>query len=160
MPSSRGSSWPRYWTHICYASCPGGMFLTIELSGKTKQTTSRWNFPCAVKMTPTIFQNEYYVKDTVPGYFLLRGFPGGTSGKESVCQCRRHKRQGFDSGSGRPLEKVMATYSSILASVNSTDRGAWWLQSMGSQSDMSDWAHSFSLMCEELWSNPCLTAWE
>ena len=24
------------------------------------------------------------------------GFPGGTSGKESACQCRRHKRQRFD----------------------------------------------------------------
>ena len=26
----------------------------------------------------------------------LRGFPGGTSGKEPVCQRRRHKRHGFD----------------------------------------------------------------
>ena len=25
-----------------------------------------------------------------------RGFPGGTSGKESVCQCRRYKRCQFD----------------------------------------------------------------
>ena len=24
------------------------------------------------------------------------GFPGGANGKESACQCRRHKRQGFD----------------------------------------------------------------
>ena len=24
------------------------------------------------------------------------GFPGGTSGKEPTCQCRRHKRCGFD----------------------------------------------------------------
>ena len=24
------------------------------------------------------------------------GFPGGASGKEPVCQCRRHKRQGFN----------------------------------------------------------------
>jgi len=23
-------------------------------------------------------------------------FPGGTSGKEPTCQCRRHKRRGFD----------------------------------------------------------------
>ena len=23
-------------------------------------------------------------------------FPGGTSGKELTCQCRRHKRHGFD----------------------------------------------------------------
>ena len=24
------------------------------------------------------------------------GFPGGASGKEPTCQCRRHKRRGFD----------------------------------------------------------------
>ena len=27
---------------------------------------------------------------------LLLGFPGGTSGKEATCQCRKHKRHGFD----------------------------------------------------------------
>ena len=26
----------------------------------------------------------------------MLGFPGGASGKEPVCQCRRHKRCGFD----------------------------------------------------------------
>jgi len=25
------------------------------------------------------------------------GFPGGASDKELACQCRRHKRRGFDS---------------------------------------------------------------
>jgi len=29
-------------------------------------------------------------------YPLLRCFPGGTSGKELSCQCRRSKRRGFD----------------------------------------------------------------
>ena len=38
------------------------------------------------------------------------GFLGGASGKEPVCQFRRRERHGFD-----PLEKEMATYSSILA---------------------------------------------
>ena len=27
---------------------------------------------------------------------MRTGFPGGTSGKESTCQCRTHKRHGFD----------------------------------------------------------------
>ena len=41
------------------------------------------------------------------------GFPGGSDGKESACQCRRH---GFDPWVGKiPLEKEMATHSSILA---------------------------------------------
>ena len=43
----------------------------------------------------------------------LWGFPGGTSGKETACQCRRHKRLGLIPGN--PLEEGMATHSSILA---------------------------------------------
>ena len=31
------------------------------------------------------------------------GFPGGTSGKEPDCQCRRHKRRGFDPWVGKIL---------------------------------------------------------
>ena len=52
-------------------------------------------------------------------------FPGGASGKEPACQCRRHKRCGLDPWVGKTLEEGMAAHSSILA---------WWLQSMGSQS--------------------------
>ena len=37
-------------------------------------------------------------------------FPRGIRGKEPACQCRRHKRHGFN-----PLEEGMATHSSILA---------------------------------------------
>ena len=29
------------------------------------------------------------------------GFPGGTSGQEPACQCRRHKRDGFDPWVGK-----------------------------------------------------------
>ena len=31
----------------------------------------------------------------------MLGFPGGTSGKESTCQCRRHKRCGFNPLAGK-----------------------------------------------------------
>ena len=31
------------------------------------------------------------------------GFPGGTSGKELTCQCRRFKRHGFDPWQSTPL---------------------------------------------------------
>ena len=30
-----------------------------------------------------------------------RGFPGGGSGREPICQCRRHKRRGFDPWVGK-----------------------------------------------------------
>jgi len=36
---------------------------------------------------------------------LLWHFPGGTSGKEPVCQCRRHKRHRFDPWIGKILWK-------------------------------------------------------
>ena len=42
--------------------------------------------------------------------------PGGTSGKERACQCRRHKETWVRSlGQEDPLEEAMATHSSILA---------------------------------------------
>ena len=50
----------------------------------------------------------------------LWGYPGGTSGKESACQCRSYKRRGF-----YPLEKGVATHSSIFCLENPMDRGAW-----------------------------------
>ena len=42
-------------------------------------------------------------------------FPRGTGGKEPACQCRRHKRCGFDPWVRKiSLEEGMATHSSFL----------------------------------------------
>ena len=41
----------------------------------------------------------------------IKGFPGGFSRKESACQCSRPR----DLGLIDPLEKGMATHSSMLA---------------------------------------------
>ena len=47
---------------------------------------------------------------------VAMGFPGGASGTEPACQCRRCERHGFDSWVGKiPLEEGMAVHSSILA---------------------------------------------
>ena len=35
------------------------------------------------------------------GDWVPLGFPGGTSGKEPICHCRRHKRHGFDAWVGK-----------------------------------------------------------
>jgi len=44
------------------------------------------------------------------------GLPRWCSGKESACQCRKHKRCEFNPwGWEDPLEESMATHSSILA---------------------------------------------
>ena len=45
-----------------------------------------------------------------------KGFLGGASGKEPVCQCRRRKRRRFTPwGQEDPLEEGIVTHSSILA---------------------------------------------
>ena len=62
------------------------------------------------------------------------GFPGGTVGKESACQCRRSKRWGCNLWVRKiPLEEEIATHSSILS----------WENSMG-----SPWGHQESDMIE------------
>ena len=45
----------------------------------------------------------------------LSGFPGGTSGKEPGCQCRRHETQvpSLDQDQEDPLEEDMAAHPSI-----------------------------------------------
>ena len=52
-------------------------------------------------------------------------FPGGASGKEAACQCRRCKRPG-SLGGEHPLEWGMATHCSVLAWRAPVDRVAWW----------------------------------
>ena len=48
---------------------------------------------------------------------FLGGPPTWYSGKESACQCRRHKRRGFDPWVGQEdsLGEEMASHCSILA---------------------------------------------
>ena len=49
-------------------------------------------------------------------HVMRQDFPGGASGKEPTCRCRRHKRPRFYPWVGKiPLEESMATHSSILA---------------------------------------------
>ena len=43
------------------------------------------------------------------------GLPGGASGKEPKCQCRRHETRVRSVGQEGPLEEGMGPYSSILA---------------------------------------------
>ena len=57
---------------------------------------------------------------------VKRGFPGGTSGKEPACQCKRLKKMQVRSPSWEdPLEEGMATHSRTLAWRIPMDRGAW-----------------------------------
>ena len=59
--------------------------------------------------------------------------PGGASGKEPTCQCRRHEMWVQSLGQEDPLEEGMATNSNILAWRNPWTEEAGGLQSTGSQ---------------------------
>ena len=58
-------------------------------------------------------------------YKEMRGFPGGTSGKESACQCGDLRDTGSIPGSGRSPgggHRNLLQYSFL---ENFMDRGAW-----------------------------------
>ena len=58
--------------------------------------------------------------------WYLFGFPRGARGKEPICQCRRHKRCGFDPWVGKiPWRGGHGNPLSILAWRIPMDRGAW-----------------------------------
>ena len=66
------------------------------------------------QVSPSLRQQFWKV--TCPHPSSQRGFPGGASGKEPACQCRRHKRCRFDPWFRKiPWRRIMATHSSILA---------------------------------------------
>ena len=66
--------------------------------------------------------NMYIIKDT-----LYMGFPGGANGKESVCQCRRHKELWIHiiPGSGRSPGGGYGNPLQDSCLENSMDRGTW-----------------------------------
>ena len=67
-------------------------------------------------------------------HFTTVGFPGGASGKEPGCQCRLEGRDvGLTPGLGRSPGGGHGNPLQYSCLENPMDRGAWWVQSMGSQ---------------------------
>ena len=69
------------------------------------------------------------------------GFPGATSGKESVCQSRRCKTWVQSLGGKDPLEEGMATQFSILAWKIPWTEEPGGLQSIGSHRIGHNWSN-------------------
>ena len=87
-----------------------GNFLNLKKGiVKTLQVTSLRNE--RLKLFPEGYPLSLLICNIVQD--VLR-FPGGDSGKEPTCQCRRHKRHGFDTWVGK-IPWRRATHSSILA---------------------------------------------
>ena len=86
-----------------------------------------------------------------PPYYLTTGFPGGTSGKESPCQGRRQETRVQSLGREDPLEKEMATHSSILA---------WtipWTEEAGGLPSMGSWRVRHNWPCRYKWNHTLYT---
>ena len=84
-----------------------------------------WKFPETCRLTEEIHVSFQELLGT------CKGFPGGASGKEPTCQCRRHKRRRFNYW----VKKVLwrrATHSSIFAWRIPWSEEPGGLQSMGS----------------------------
>ena len=62
-------------------------------------------------------------------------FPGSTSSKEPTCQSRRHKKNRFKPWVGKIPWRRAWKISPVFLPGESMDRGAWGLQSIGSQKD-------------------------
>ena len=65
---------------------------------------------------------------------FIKDFPGGTRGKETTCQYKRHETRVRSLGQEDPLEEGMETHSSILAWRIPWTEEPGGLQSIGSQS--------------------------
>ena len=103
---------------------------------------SQWQHECTVRPFPPLLPLPF-VNDTVPwkshwvkSSILLMGIPCSSVGKESACSAGDRVRS---LGGEDPLEKEMATHSSILAWKISRTEEPGGLQSMGSQRDGHDW---------------------
>ena len=84
------------------------------------------------------------------------GFPGGASGKEPSCQCRRHKRLEFDHQVGNiPWRRAWQPIPVFLPCESPWTEEPGGLQSIGSQRvghDWSDLAHTRTLF----WYKCCM----
>ena len=64
----------------------------------------------------------------------LQGFPGGASGKEPPCQCKRHKRRGFNLWAGKiPWKRAWQPTPLFLPRESPCTEEPGRLQSIGSQ---------------------------
>ena len=68
----------------------------------------------------------YFRKDLIHVFEATEGVPGGASGKESTCQCRRCQRYGSVPGLGRSSGVGNGNPLQCSCLENPMDRGAWW----------------------------------
>ena len=126
----RGSSQPRGWIQV---SCIVSGFFTMWATREALIYLKGNKYFVLIWITFFLFM--FQISN-------LLGFPGGTRGKEPTCQCRRcWEMQVRSLGWEGPLEKGMATHSTILAWKIPWTEEPGKLQSMGSQRVRQDWSN-------------------
>ena len=60
------------------------------------------------------------------GFIMCKGFSGGASGIEPICQCRRHRETGSVPGSGRSPGRGHGNPLQYSCLENPMDGRAWW----------------------------------
>ena len=125
------------------------------------QSTELNDFSCPTFLLSQLIQEkeENYIFFNARKYVThyhsiahIRDFPGGASGKESTCQCRRHKRCDFDPwvgtipwrGHGDPLR-----YSCL---ENPMDRGARPATDYGVAKSQTQWKNSACTQFRSNWN--------
>ena len=81
-----------FWLEMKYIRLWVDRHLTREQ--KTQTLNKTWS---SVMVCPLALAGIDHIRQVDIWHCVLRGFPGVSSGKESACQCRRGKRQGFNS---------------------------------------------------------------
>ena len=76
---------------------------------------------------------------------FLRGFPGGASGKESICQCRRQRDAGWIPASGRSPGLGNGTLFPYSCLGNPMDRGVWQaaVHRIAKESNTTEWLNTY-----------------
>ena len=136
-PGVHSNSYPS--SRWCHPTISSSVF---PFSSRLQSFPASGSFPMSFEPYPCNNRNKLTVVQSYPKFQMpsnlvgtiwvrvrITGLPWQLSGKESTCQCRRY---GFNPSQEDPLEKGMATNSSILAwEIPWTECGG--LQSMGSQ---------------------------
>ena len=116
----------------------------LEKEMKTHSSTLAWKIPWTEEPGGLQCMGSQRVQhDWANSVFFFMN-PGGISGKEPTCQCRRCRRRVLSLDQEYPLEKEMATHSSILAWKIPWTEEPGGLRSMGSQRVGHDWANLHS----------------
>ena len=116
-------------------------------SGKPFPSSGDLPDPGTEPSSPTLQADSFLSEPELLKELAILGFPGGASGKEPTCQCRR--REGLVPGLVRSPGGANGLPFQYSCLENPMDSRAWQLQSTGSQRvghDWSDLAHTYLLM--------------